>query len=218
MQRRNPRSPRRGLVAHRLAEVKATIKTRADLAEDPSWLGAGPLRYWTEAEHRELLEAFPLGEPRPAGERLDRFVREHGRTRHAVAWQWQDAKRYCDGRSTAASAEARPAQPAVAPPSTFRGHRAARGRRGPVHGVARPRPCLGGDHGQLLRARPAREAAPGGLEDGCRTGCCRDLSWVRPDNRKALRATGGPISCVRSGEPAEIRTLNLGIKSPPLYR
>ena len=81
------------------------MRTRADLAEDPRWTApeGSTRRYWTGTEYRELVEAFPLREPKPAGERLDRFARQHDRTRHAIAWQWQDAKRYCDGRSTAAS-------------------------------------------------------------------------------------------------------------------
>jgi len=60
-------------------------------------------RRWTEQEYAELFDLFPLAGDRPRGDALDRAARHLGRTTDAVAWQWQDAHRYCEGQSTTAA-------------------------------------------------------------------------------------------------------------------
>ena len=61
---------------------------------------------------------------------------------------------------------------------------------------------------------------------GCRRGRVREVQLAADRGRTPPESAGpsvrsaeeGSLHVQMSGEPAEIRTLNLGIKSPPLYR
>jgi hypothetical protein len=60
-------------------------------------------RPWIEQEYRALFDSFPPTGDGPRADGLDRMARRLDRTRDAVAWQWQDAHRYCAGLSTTAT-------------------------------------------------------------------------------------------------------------------